>query len=553
MTFLHNLFAQSPPLLIFTIIGLGYFLGRIRIRGFQLNVAAVLFVGLGFGIWDAQTFALPEPIYMIGLILFVYSVGLQSGPAFFTIFRERGLRMNTLAIGALIFSFAVTILLGWILRIPSELLAGVYAGALTNTPSLAAATDSVLEIAANATWTAELTASKVSAPTLGYSISYPFGSIAVILAMQFFAWFLRVSFSDERQALQEQLSAKQNLQVKEFRVTNPNLFGKKMEEARLTILTGLIFSRLQHGEIITVVAPSSVLHENDILVGVGTLAGVEKAIAAVGPIIESDQVSFSPRLENRDLVVTNRRIVGTPIWSLNFDHGFHAVISRVKRGSTHLPIDHATTLEFGDQIRVVTNPDAAKQICAMFGEPIRDLSETDFLSFSLGLIIGILLGMLPIPLPNGSFLRLGFAGGPLVAALMLGYLGRTGPIIWTMPLNANLTIRQLGLHLFLAGIGIKAGGGFWAVWQTEGIGLFLAGAVVTLTTAIFTLYLGYRLLRLEMIAVLGITAGVFTQPAALVFADKISESDAPNHYFSVIQPLSMIVKIIGAQIIVLFF
>ncbi|HNW36684.1 MAG TPA: hypothetical protein PKM25_17230, partial [Candidatus Ozemobacteraceae bacterium] len=282
MTFLHDLFVSSPPLLIFSIIGLGYFLGHIKIRGFQLNVAAVLFVGLIFGIWDAKAFELPEPIYVLGLMLFVYSVGLQSGPVFFNIFRERGFRVNVLAISALVFSFILTILLGHLLHIPSELLAGVYSGALTNTPSLAAATDSVRALAANASWTSALAAEKLSAPTLGYSISYPFGSIAVILSMQLLSWLLKVSFKEEREAYLSQFQAKQNLLVKQFRIANPALFGKMIEETKLTTLTGLVFSRLKHQESISLVTPESRLHEHDILVGVGTRENIEKAQTIVG-------------------------------------------------------------------------------------------------------------------------------------------------------------------------------------------------------------------------------------------------------------------------------
>ncbi|NLI76739.1 MAG: transporter [Candidatus Riflebacteria bacterium] len=553
MAFLHDLFAHSPPLRIFTIIGLGYFLGHIRIRGCQLNVAAVLFVGLAFGIWDAQAFALPEPIYVLGLMLFVYSVGLQSGPVFVRIFRERGFKVNVLAVSALAFSFVLTIVLGRGLGIPSGMLAGVYAGALTNTSSLAAATDCVREQAEDAGWPADLAARRISAPTLGYSICYPFGSIGVILCMQMLAWLLKVPFREEREAFLARSQANQNLLVKPFRITNPALFGRKVEEAKLTTLTGLVFTRLQHAGAIALVTPESLLQEQDVIVGVGTAESVGKASTIVGPVEENDQVSFSRQLENRDLVVTNKAIVGTHVWQWNFDHGFKAVISRVRRGSTTLPIDHTTTLEFGDQIRVVTYPERMEQTCALFGNPVKDLSETDFLSVSLGLILGILLGMVPIPLPNGTVLRLGFAGGPLIVALLLGYLGRSGPIIWTMPVNANLTLRQLGLHLFLAGIGIKAGGGFLAVFQAEGLRLFAAGAVLTLATAAFTLLVGYLVLRIEMIALLGITSGVFTQPASLVFAGELSESEAPNHYFAAIQPLAMIVKIIGAQMIVLFF
>ena len=512
LTTLHGLLDASPHLLLFTVIGLGYFLGRINIWGFHLNVAAVLFVGLVFGAWDARAFQLPEELYFLGLVLFVYSIGLQSGPSFFAVFRERGLKVNLLALVGLAAGGLATLLVERVLGLPGGLIAGLFAGSLTNTPSLAAATETMRGVVSGMGAQGPEANTLLAMPTQGYSLAYPFGVIGAMLAMQFMSRVLQVSFDRERENYARRMAARQNLRRVEFRVANEGVFGKTIREARIGSMTGIVLSRMRHGDAYCLVTGQTRLEKDDIVAGLGDPEAIERGAMLIGPVVDEGVFQNSPGIEHRDFIVTNKDLVGRLVWDINVDPALEMVVSRVRRGYTVLPIDHSTTLEYGDQVRAVTYHENMEKVEKLFGDPIRDLSETDFLSISLGLCLGILLGMVPIPLPNGAELRLGFAGGPMIVALFLGWLGRTGPIIWTMPNNANLTLRQMGLHLFMAGIGLKAGGGILEVFHSHGLELFLAGAFITLTTSVTTLLVGYRLFKLEMIELLGVDAAVHTQP-----------------------------------------
>ncbi len=546
---LHSIFASSPPFLLFTVIGLGYFLGHLRVFGFHLNVAAVLFVGIGFGIWDAKAFTPPESLYVLGLILFVYSIGLASGPSFFSLFRERGMAINLLAAISLGSGTLTAILLHKGLDVPKEILAGLFSGSLTNTPAMAAATEAVRERVELMNLPIEEAGRLTSLPTLGYSIAYPFGVLGVILAMHFVTRLLRVSIKDELEEYRREVGGK-GLVVGEVRITNPLVAGKTLRDSKLGEITGAAFTRIKHGNTVALLTPETVLCEGDVMTFVGNAEAMDRVPILVGPRVNEGLSRPETLIEHRDLVMTNKALVGKPVEEINSDPSVGGIVSRVRRGYTNLPIDRHTTLEFGDRVRIVSYADTIDRVESRFGDPVRDLAETDFLSISLGIIVGMLVGMIPLPLPNGGTFSLGFAGGVLLSGLVLGRLGRTGPIIWTLPTDANLTIRQLGLHLFLAGIGIKAGGGFLAVFQGEGLRLFFCGAAITLVTSAVTLILGYKVFRIPMISLLGLTSGVHTQPACLAFAQDMTGSDVPVQAYSAVQPIAMILKIAIAQLIV---
>ncbi len=210
-------------------------------------------------------------------------------------------------------------------------------------------------------------------------------------------------------------------------------------------------------------------------------------------------------------------------------------------------------LELGDRVRVVTRHENIQRVTELFGDSMRSISETDFLSISVGIVIGVFIGMIPIPLPNGSSFKLGFAGGPLIVALILGRLQRTGSITWTMPFNANLVLRQVGLVFFLAGIGTKAGHGFGATLESEGLWVIAAGGIITSVISFLTMTAGYKYLHLPMSAVMGVMSAVSTQPAALAYAVQQTRNDQPNMYYAMVYPASMIAKIILAQLIVTAF
>jgi len=547
----HDLLASSVPALLFTVVGLGYFIGNIRIRGFTLGVAAVLFVGLVFGALDPVNFVIPEVIYVLGLILFVYTVGLQSGAIFFNLFRRQWLRLTALAAIAITGSAVATLVAARLFGIAAPVASGLFCGGLTNTPALAAAVEALRAALTGSPLDPERLRTLMDGPTVGYSIAYPFGVVGLIVAMQVATKLGRVDFAEEqRQARRSNGLTTEEPVLREIRVTNSQLIGKTFGEAMLTDLTGMVFTRVKRGSEVELVTADRVLDEGDILVGVGSQAALRKAELLVGPTVGEAMERFSPEIGHRDLRVINRRVAGATAAELAVELGHPVVVSRIRRGATHITPRADTTLEIGDQIRVVAHRGDLDRLTQLVGDPLNDISEADFLSFSLGLVLGVLVGMIPIPIGGGHVVRLGFAGGPLVTGLILGRAGRTGPIVWTMPVNASMTLRQLGLLFFLAGVGTRAGGSFVHTLATEGLTLFFVGAAITVVSLVLTLVVARRFFHYDAISAYGIVAGIHTQPAALAFANSHTGSETPNISYAAVYPVALIAKIVLAQLLV---
>jgi putative transport protein len=549
---LHDLLATSVPALLFTVVGLGYFLGNIKIGGFTLGVSAVLFVGLVFGALDPQAFVIPEVIYVLGLILFVYTVGLQSGSVFFNLFRRQWLELTAMALIAVVGAALATMVAARVLGISAPVASGLFCGGLTTTPALAAAVEALRGSLAGSGLDPAQLRLHLDGPTVGYSIAYPFGVVGLILAMQIATKVRRVDFAEERRRASAKagVAAAEPL-LREIRVTNRQLIGRTFGEAMLTDLTGMVFTRIKRGGEVDLAAAERVLADGDILVGVGSAEAIRKAELLIGPTVGEAIERFSPDIGHRDLLVINRRVAGSTVAELSSTVGHPVVVSRIRRGGVHItPLPHAT-LELGDQVRVVAHRGDLDRLTGLIGNPLKDISEADFLSFSLGLVLGVVVGVIPIPLGGGHVVRLGFAGGPLVVGLLLGRLGRTGPIVWTMPVNASMTLRQLGLLFFLAGVGTRAGGSFVHTFATQGAALLVAGAGITVVSMVLTLVVSQRWFGYDTISAYGIMAGIHTQPAALAFANSHTGSESTNVSYAAVYPVALIGKIILAQILVL--
>jgi putative transport protein len=551
MDYLYELLSnQRVPALLFVVIGLGYFIGNIRVRGFSLGISAVLFVGLIFGAIDPSAFVIPEVIYVLGLILFVYTIGLSSGPIFFNLFRRQWLKLTAIALVATFMSAAAALAASKFLHISMPVASGLFCGSLTNTPALAAAVEALRALMSGKPIDPAEVRAALAGPTVGYSIAYPFGVLGLILSMYFVSKGLGINYAKERErSMRVAGMGEVNLISREVRVTNPQLIGKTFGESMLTELSGMVFTRIKRGNRINLVTDDVVLGEGDVLVGVGPPDTIHKAELFIGPLVEEAVERASPSIEYRDLVVINRKVVGQPISDIARMVGHPVIVSRIRRGGVHITPSPETTLEMGDQIRIVTQKDDLESATQFVGNPLRDITETDFLSFSFGLILGVAVGMIPIPI-GSHVVRLGFAGGPLIVALILGRLGRTGPIVWTMPANANLTLRQLGLLCFLAGVGTRGGGSFVHTFMTQGAALLLTGAAITMLSAVLIIVLAYRFFGYDMISTYGIMAGVHTQPAALAFANSHTGSENPNISYAAVYPVALIAKIILAQVLI---
>ena len=542
-----DLLANNPLLLLFTVIGLGYLIGNIKFFGFNLGIAAVLFVGIAFGALD-QRLSLPEYVYILGLVVFVYALGLQAGPGFFSSFQKRGLRFSAIAVSILGGAAVLAAILGNILGMSAPSIAGLFCGALTNTPALAATVEAVKNL--SGAYPVELTEQYMKSPVVTYGLAYPFGVFGVILWFFVFSKIFKVDYAKEA-ADRSTCEIPEDIISQTFRVTNPAVAGKTVGQA-LELLgnPGFVVSRIKRGDEVFIVTPFRQIEINDMIVAVGTPTALTRAHVLFGEI-SSEQVSqLREDTSYLLLFVSNKQVVGKPIRNLQTMRQFEGAVTRVRRAGFEFVPSPDTILELGDRIMVVVARQHEEQVTKFFGNSVQSLSETDFLSLSLGIVLGVFVGMIPFPLPGGGVFRLGFAGGPLVVGLILGRLERTGPIQWGLPHAANLVLRQLGLVLFLAAIGTKAGYGFGATFQTGSWGLLLAGGAITTFATVTTILIGHKYLKLPMLGVMGMMSGIQTQPACLAYANQQAESDLPNVWYATVQPASMIAKIMLAQIIV---
>jgi putative transport protein len=546
MEAVRQLLVQSEPLLLFVVISLGYLLGQAKFRGFSLGIAGVLFVGLAFGAWRGSEGSKPlqiaHQVMEVGLIVFVYAVGLTTGPGFFSALRSKGLRYNAAAIGALLVGATVAFALGYLLEMRPGLVAGVFSGALTNTPALAATTQLM-----NAT-----DPSHAADPALGYSVSYPFGVLGGLLAFQLFVWVFDREYREEKRARAEQSLREKSVESRNFTVANRDVIGLSLEQLCLREKHGLVISRLRRKGEKSIVVPTreTILAEGDTIVVVGTLDRHEQAGELFGPLSSEHLEQQREAVEMRRILLSNHRLVGRHIGDLRIDTKFNAQITRLRRADVDIVPTPDMVLEMGDRLRVVAPRERLADVAKYFGDSDRAVAELDYTALTLGISLGVLAGMIPIPIPGIGSISLGFAGGPLIVAIILGKLGRTGPIVWNLPLESNLALRHLGLLFFLAGVGVSSGSKFLSAFSEQGSELLAVGAIVTATTSFMMMLLMRYLAGAKPIDILGATSGVQTQPATLAKARELSETEDVYVGYATTYPVAMIGKIVLAQVLV---
>lgn len=532
-----ELLEENPLLLLFCVAAAGYLIGRIRVGGFSLGVAAVLFVGLAASAFDARL-RLPEIVFQFGLAIFVYTIGLSSGPGFFRSFGRRGLRDNAFALLVLGGISLVTGFVHLLLGLGAARTAGLYAGALTNTPALAGVVETLRERGASEALLAE--------PVVAYSLAYPIGVLAPITAIWLLQRLWRVDYererADSRDAGLDQLT---NLTVQ---ITHAA--GATAADLRERMGPHVLFGRRKRGETVSVVTDEMRFDAGDLV----TLVGAEEDVRAAAQVLgvpSGERIELDRRvLDFRRIFVSNPEVVGKPLGTLQLPRRFGAIVSRLRRGDVELLPDANTVLEPGDRVRVLAPRVRMDEVTRFFGDSYKRLSEIDVITFSLGIALGLLVGSIPLPLPGGASFKLGAAGGPLLVGLLLGRLGRTGGLVWSMPFSANLTVRQLGLVLFLAGIGTRAGDSFGRTFREGGgLALIAVGAILTLASTLAILVVGYKLLRIRMGVLVGMVAGIHTQPAVLAFGHDQAKSDLPNLGYATVFPIATIGKIVLAQLL----
>lgn len=539
-----DLLADRPLLLLFVVAALGFPLGRLQIGGAPFGTAMVLFVGLAIGALDPRL-KLPEFVHVFGLALFIYCIGLTSAQGFAQAFSKAGLKSTALAATALILAAGVSYTGVRLLNLPHQTGATMYSGALTNASGLASVVDSAQRNGASPNAVAQY--------VLGYSLAYPVGILLPLLLMLVAPKLFRVDLKEEAQRIPEFRRANEGVGVGTVLVTKSEAEGLTVAEVARKVAAGVTFGRIAHpyeeGGGSELAAADSRFRMGDRVTVVGSLGTIERAAKLLGELTEEHLERDRSEFELRRVFVSNPNVAGRPLRELNIPREYDAVVTRVKRGDLDLVPDGGTILQLGDRVRALAKHEDHPRLAKFLGDSYRALGEADLLPLSLGMLLGLLIGEIPIPLPGGSF-RLGFAGGPLVAALLLGRLQRTRGIVWQLPYPANLTLRQFGLSLFAAGIGLRAGYGFWSsVSRGEGFGVVLVGALATLTSAVVVLVGGRLILKAPLNRLFGVYAGAQTQPIALSFALARTGNDIPTNEYAGVFPVAVVLKIVLAQVL----
>lgn len=539
-----TLLTKNPLLLLFITAAVGYAVGRIRIKGASLGVAAVLFVGLIIGSFHPDL-KIPDFAFTFGLAVFVYTIGLSSGAGFFASFTRKGLRDNLFIAFMLLLAAALVYGAAGLFALKSTIAAGVFAGSLTNTPALAGVLDIIRTNGA-----AAVVEVLLNEPVVGYSVSYPMGVLGPIFAILIMGALFRINYRKEAEKLKSFNLVEQEIYNVTVRVTNREVVGKTLRELRAAQKLPVVFGRMQRGSTIMLADGDTRLESGDLVSLVGPPEDVDRVSALLGKVDFTHLDFDRSKYDFRRMFVSHGDVVGRRIADLELPQKYDAIITRVRRGDVDFLASADTVLELGDRVRVVANRERMKEVSTLFGDSYKELSEIDLLSFGLGMSLGLLIGLIPIPLPGGVRISLGSAGGPLLVALVLGALRRTGPIVWTIPYSANLTMRQIGLIMLLATVGLKSGYTFVSTFtQSGGLTIMLVGATISLAIPLLTLLIGYKVLRIPFGMLTGMVASLHTQPAVLGFAVQQSGDESPNIGYSLVYPISMIGKIILAQVL----
>ncbi len=530
---LYTAFTANQVAVAFLIIALGYAIGRFEFRGITLGASGVLFVALIFGHFG---FTIPSALTDLGIILFVYMVGLQSGPRFFTTFKRRGFAFAILALLIIAAGLAASIVSAYVFGISPALTAGIFAGAMTSTPALATAIET----------------SKSALASIGYGVSYPFGVIGIILFVQVFPRIMRINLEEAASsARKESNGEKEKIVKKVLIVQNPAMDGKEIRTLHLHKFSNANITRIRRGEQVLPVKPESPLRLGDRISVVGAKNEIDTLKLLLGEETEDQEIYASRDVIYRDAFISERQFAGKTLSQLNVMSKYGIVITRIKRdGMEFTPTGHFV-LEIGDSVRIVGDKADCERFVHDVGQHEKHVHETNVLTFAAGIVLGSLLGFTPVELPGGITFRLGLAGGPLLVALLFSHFGRIGRFNIRVPYGAKFILRELGLVFFLAGAGASAGAHMLEIISTHGTTLLVAGSMVTCFSILVAYVAGRYIFGLNLLTLLGVVCGGMTSTPALGVVMQAVDSEEPAIAYTSIYPIALILMTIGAQLLVL--
>jgi putative transport protein len=542
----HDSVAQGLAILSLAVT-LGLALGAVRVRGLRLGISGVLFSALIFGQLglsvDPRTIGFLRDF---ALIVFIYALGLQVGPGFVASLRQEGLRLNLLSLIVVVLGAVMTGAVIFAAHLPRSSSSGLYAGAFTTTPGLAAGQEALAHVP---------TAPKdaVVRAGLAYTVTYPFGVLGPILVIVALKRIFRISLGKEVAELAAEEQVKRPpIEATDFEVAEGEHVGRKLSELPVIRRNGIIFSRLLRGGTQSVPTGDTQVRVGDIFHAVGPRNGLAQVVAAMGRPVLGVEISANGGLKREDLVVTRTQVLRRPLHELDLVRRTGVTVARLNRAGIDLVPKADTRLLFGDRVTVVGPEAGLRMVEAEVGNCPDTLNRPQLVPIFLGIVLGVMVGSVPLAIPGlHTTLRIGLAGGPMIAAIILSQLGNIGSVVWYMPVAANSLFRDFGLAVFLACVGLQAGDHFVQnLIASGGIGLVFWGAAITMLPVLLIGALARIVLKMNFIKLSGWVAGAMTSTPALMFANDLAGNDTPATIYAAVAPLALLTPIICSQLLV---
>lgn len=534
------------------VIALGVALGKMKFFGISLGVTFVLFVGLiagHFG-FSAEKNIL-HFVQEFGLILFIYSIGLQVGPSFFSSFKKGGLTLNMLAVGIVILNIAVTLTLYFIHQgeISMPMMVGILSGAVTNTPGLGAAQQTLSQLKFDGS------ISEVPEIALGYAAAYPLGVIGIIASMLVIRAIFKVKMEKESRQIEEENQSSQLVpHVVTYKVENKLIFGRTLDDLTKLIDRNFVVSRIKHNDEVIIPNSDTTLQEGDLLLVVLSLHDESALEAFIGRPVEMNWEAIPAPVVSRRILVTRPEFNGRKIGSLRLRMGYRLNATRVNRAGLDLLANPNLELQIGDRLTVVGRIEDINRLAEKLGNSTKRLHEPNMVTLFVGIFLGIILGSIPLAIPGMSVpMKLGLAGGPLVVAILLGRFGHKIHLVTYTSTGASLMLREIGICLFLASVGISAGGEFVNTIMSGGLIWVWWGFLITVIPLLIIGIIARAHYKINYCSIMGLLSGACTDPPALAYGNKVSGNDAPSVAYSTVYPLAMFLRVLSAQLLILLF
>jgi len=529
------------------VISLGVWLGKIKIGGISLGITWVLFVGIIVSHYGMN--AEPEIVHFIkefGLILFVYSIGLQVGPGFFSSFKKDGMRLNLLAGAIVMLGVVMAVLFYYTTDLPISTIVGILSGAVTNTPGLGAAQEAYTQ--AHGTTDSTI--------ALGYAAAYPLGVVGIIGATALIRYIFRIKMKDETQRLERINTQNNNFTLLSIQITNPSISGKTVQKITGFLDSHFVVSRIQKtAGNVTLCSSETILEEGNVILVATESAERDRVLALLGKEVEMDWDKNDGNLVSRRILVTKEAVNGKTLGSLQLRRTYGINITRINRAGVDFLATPSVVIQIGDRVMVVGHEEAIKNVEGVLGNSLKRLDHPNLAPIFIGIALGVALGSIPFSIPGlPQAVKLGLAGGLLIVSILIGRFGPHFHLNTYTTMSANLMLREVGITLFLASVGLSSGEKFVeTVFTTNGLMWVGMGFAITVVPLLIVGCISRGILKMDYFEIMGLLAGSTTDPPALAYANESSNNDRPAIAYSTVYPLTMFLRVLTAQLLILIF